>query len=219
MEYDWASFGLASLGGACMGTYPLFVKTDAMRAAAPSALAFQGYKSAWVLICGAMLVGCRELRGAQPTFVFSWWGVAAAAAWVPAGWALIAAVKRIGMGAAVLVFDGAAALVSFLVFWLVFHEPIREHVSAGGGVYVLAPLYLLSACLGMAGSKPAATMPHACCRCLLRRRPPLLSCFAHRLPSIPSLPAPLFSSHRHLVPLAHNNRVRPGRPDLLATGL
>ena len=118
---DWASFGLASLGGVCMGTYPLFVKTAAVCAVRAHPLVFQGYKSAWVAIVGAILVSVRGSQGAA--FVFSWWGVAAAAAWVPAGFSLIAAVSRIGMGAAVLVFDGTAALVSFLVFWLVGSLP------------------------------------------------------------------------------------------------
>ena len=147
----WLPSLLAMLGGACMGTYPVFVKTPAMRAAKVHPFIFQGYKSVWVLIVGGVLVLARFASGAEPVYVFTPWGVASACAWVPAGMSLIAAIPKIGVGTAVLIFDSTTTLVSFFVFWLVFQEPIKTHELPGGGVYYLAPVYMVGACLGMAG--------------------------------------------------------------------
>ncbi len=148
---SWLPAVLATLGGACMGTYPVFVKTPAMRAAHVHPLVFQGYKSAWVLIIGILLIAWRSTFGTDPAYVFTPWGIASACAWVPAGFSLIASIPRVGVGTAVLIFDSTTTLVSFFVFWLVFHEPIRTHELPNGFVYYLAPLYMLGALAGMAG--------------------------------------------------------------------
>ena len=170
----WPS-ALAVGGGFFMGTYPIFVKAPqaagvhpvVFRARARAVTPFcvhhqltlcipfcghlraEMYKSVWVAVTGALLVGLRMARGASPTFVFSWWAVASACAWVPAGLCLIAAVPRAGVGGAVLIFDGTTTLVSFVAFVAVFHEPIKSYPTADGGVYYLAPYYLGSALCGM----------------------------------------------------------------------
>ena len=141
---------LAVLGGACMGTYPVFVKTPAMRAANIHPFVFQGYKSLWVFVVGIALVAWRAASGISPAYVFTPWAVASACAWVPAGFSLIAAIPRIGVGTAVLIFDSTTTLVSFFTFWLVFHEPIKSHTLPNGYVFYMAPLYMLSALVGMA---------------------------------------------------------------------
>lgn len=158
MSEAWTPVVLAILGGACMGTYPVFVKTPMMRAAHVHPLIFQGYKSVWVLIIGILLVTWRSIMisNLEPpsprlAYVFTPWGIACACAWVPAGFAMIASIPRIGVGTAVLIFDSTATLVSFFVFWLVFHEPLREHTLPNGIVYYLAPLYMVGVVAGMAG--------------------------------------------------------------------
>ena len=142
---------LACGGGFFIGTYPIFVKTPAVLAARVHPVAFQFYKSFWVAVTGAALVAMRWARGAQPAFAFTSWAVLSACAWVPAGICLISAVPRAGVGAGVLLFDGSTTLLSFVVFTLVFHEPLKVHTTEDGDVYYLAPVYLISALLGMVG--------------------------------------------------------------------
>lgn len=140
------------LGGVAMGTYPVFVKTPRVLSSKPEPVVFQGYKSAWVAITGVFLLLVRWLSGAEPTYVFTPWAAASAAAWVVAGSCLIAAVPAAGVGPAVLVFDGSTTILSFAVFTLAFHEPIKAYpMPFGGGEYYRAPFYLCGALLGMAG--------------------------------------------------------------------
>ena len=49
-----------------------------------------------------------------------------------------------------LLFDGITSLLSFLVFTLVYHEPLKAHMTEGGDIYYLAPVYLCTTLLGMA---------------------------------------------------------------------
>jgi hypothetical protein len=140
---------LAVFGGFFIGTYPIFVKAPSVIAADVHPVVFQGYKSLWVAASGAAFVGVRWASGAEPAFAFTWWAVLSALAWVPAGTCLIGAVPRVGVGAGVLIFDGSTTLLSFCVFTLAFHEPLRVHTTESGFVYYLAPLYLVTALLGM----------------------------------------------------------------------
>lgn len=134
-----------------MGTYPVFVKASAVRAAGVHPVIFQAYKSAWVMATGLALVAARVCRGETFVFAFTWWAVAAAVTWVLAGMSLIGAVPRVGVGAAVLFFDGCSSLLSFLAFTLAFHEPIKAHMAADGSKYYTAPYYLAGALIGMGG--------------------------------------------------------------------
>ena len=141
---------LACCGGFFIGTYPMFVKTPSVLKAGVHPVAFQFYKSVWTALFGGVMVGLRWARGEEPAYAFTWWAVIAACVWVPAGCCLIAAVPRAGVGAGVLLFDGSTTLLSFALGLLAFHEPIKAHTTADGYVYYLAPVYLLSALLGMA---------------------------------------------------------------------
>ena len=95
-----------------MGTYPLFVKTPTVLDAKVPPVIFQSFKSLCVLFTGLVLVVARFMRSAEPPFEFSPWGVASAAAWIPAGLCVIAAVPRVGMGTTVLLFDASTTLHS-----------------------------------------------------------------------------------------------------------
>jgi len=147
---------LAIAGGFFIGTYPIFVKTPAVLAADVHPAVFQLYKSAWVAVSGLLFVVVNGFapwvrHDGTPFYSFTWWAVLSACAWVPAGTCLIAAVPRVGVGAGVLLFDGSTTLLSFLAFTLVFHEPLKPHYASDGGVYYLAPVYLIAALVGMAG--------------------------------------------------------------------
>jgi hypothetical protein len=61
--------------------------------------------------------------------VFSWWGVVSAAFWVPSGLLTIASVPLIGMAMQVAVNCAANAVLTFLVFWLVFKSKMKAFVA------------------------------------------------------------------------------------------
>ena len=184
---------LAVLGGVCMGTYPIFVKTSRVLAAKIHPAVFQGYKSTWVAIMGGAFVLWRVLQGQQPAYTFTWWGVLSAMAWVPAGSCLVAAVPRAGVGGAVLIFDGCTTLFSFLIAILVFQEPLKAHRTADGAIYYLAPYYLAGALVGMAG---LVLLPE-----WLKPRPPPV----HR-PASYSRKAKVAAAEEPLLPAEHSPR-------------
>lgn len=95
---DWLTLAFAYAGGACMGSYPIFVKTQPVLRAKVHPIIFQSYKSAWVGATGIVLLALRALFQASPIYIFSPWGVLSAVAWVPAGLAVITAVPLIGAG-------------------------------------------------------------------------------------------------------------------------
>ena len=142
---------LASAGGFFIGTYPIFVKTPVVLAANVHPIVFQLYKSFWVAVSGALFIVLRWVRGEELIFAFTWWAVVAALVWVPAGACLVAAVPRAGVGAGVLIFDGCTTILSFAFGLVVFGERLKAHTSADGGVYFIAPLYLVMSLVGMAG--------------------------------------------------------------------
>lgn len=145
---DWITLFLAVAGGAANGTFPIFIKTPAVLAANVHPIVFQLYKSSWVAIVGISFVLIRLIRGMQVTFTP--WAFASAASWIPSGVSTIIAVPLIGVGSAVLVTAGVGSALSFLVFWLGFHEDIKVH-TIGGHEYVFAPWYMLGCLIGMAG--------------------------------------------------------------------
>ena len=151
----------ALLGGAFNGTFPVFIKTDAVLAANIHPTVFQMAKSVWVCIFGIALVCIRAAREQTPVFAFTPWALASAAAWIPSGLTTIVAVPLIGVGSAVLTTSASGSVLSFLVFWLGFHENIKEH-SLGGTTFYLAPVYMAGLCLGMAGRVPEPPARAAC---------------------------------------------------------
>ena len=157
----------AFLGGGCIGTYPIFVKTRPVLDANIHPIIFQAYKSACVGLLGTVLITLRLIRGAEPVYIFCPWAVSAsdsntgargvpssvwrggpskrrphwqvlsAAAWIPVGLTTITSVRLIGVGAAVFVLAGATSIFSFLSSWLLFHEPLKMRTTAEGTVYCL----------------------------------------------------------------------------------
>jgi hypothetical protein len=51
----------------------------------------------------------------------------------------------------VLVTAATGSLLSFFVFWLGFHEPIKAHTGPNGGTFYVAPVYMTGCLIGMMG--------------------------------------------------------------------
>ena len=134
--------------GVFMGSYPVPVKSPAVLEAQVHPMVFQAYKSFWVFATGFLALIAISAAGHQ--FEFTWWSVASAAGWIPSGLCTIVAVTRIGVSMAVVVSCSSAAVLSFLVFWLVFGEEIQRHEVGGQKIYT-APIYLVLAVVGMCG--------------------------------------------------------------------
>eukprot|EP00310_Coccolithus_braarudii_P022684 CAMPEP_0183340836 /NCGR_PEP_ID=MMETSP0164_2-20130417/7255_1 /TAXON_ID=221442 /ORGANISM="Coccolithus pelagicus ssp braarudi, Strain PLY182g" /LENGTH=371 /DNA_ID=CAMNT_0025511037 /DNA_START=29 /DNA_END=1144 /DNA_ORIENTATION=- len=140
-------FLFAVLGGLANGTFPIFIKTAAVVHAQLHPVIFQLYKSSCVALLGLALVAAHAFA-----FEFTWWGVASAGTWVPAGLCTIVAVPRIGVGSAMLTAASVSSWCSFLVFWLAFDEEVRTHtLRPGGAPVVLAPVFMFGSMLGMGG--------------------------------------------------------------------
>ena len=96
----------ATLGGFCMGTYPLFIKTPTVLRANVAPIVFQLYKAIVVFLCGFLFLIPRAIHlhhhptttttPDEPLFVFSYWGFASAALWVPSGLCTITSVPLVG---------------------------------------------------------------------------------------------------------------------------
>lgn len=147
-EYFLITFLLALAGGFFNGTFPVFIKTDKVLRARIHPIIFQLYKSTWVFLFGCCVLIVRLARH-QP-IVFTPWAFYSAAAWIPSGLFTIIAVPVIGVGASVLTTAAIGSSLSFLVFWLGFHEEMKLH-RIGAHVYVLAPYFMIGVLLGMAG--------------------------------------------------------------------
>ena len=141
---------LALAAGLFNGAYPIFLKRPAVLAARVPPLFFQSAKSSCCCLLGACLVLLRLARSGEP-FLFPWWAVASAAAWIPAGLCTIAAVPRLGVGPVMLTSAGTGTLASFLAGSLALGERLKVHTLDGGGTFLLAPAYLAGVLLGMAG--------------------------------------------------------------------
>jgi hypothetical protein len=147
---DAVALLFACLSGLCNGTFPIFIKTDAVLRANVHPTVFQAFKSSWVCIFGVCLLLIRAARNAQPAYEFTPWAVASATAWIPSGLSTIIAVPLIGVGSAVLTTAAVGSILSFFVFWLAFGEHIKVH-NIGGVQMVIAPFYMLGLVVGMAG--------------------------------------------------------------------
>ncbi|EOD34115.1 hypothetical protein EMIHUDRAFT_111342 [Emiliania huxleyi CCMP1516] len=141
---------LAIAAGLFNGSYPIFLKRPAVLAARVPPLFFQSAKSSCCCLLGACLVLLRLARSGEP-FLFTWWAVASAAAWIPAGLCTIAAVPRLGVGPVMLTSAGTGTLASFLAGSIALGERLKVHTLDGGGTFLLAPAYLAGVLLGMAG--------------------------------------------------------------------
>lgn len=150
MAVDSSSFLLSLIGGICMGSYPVPIKAPSVLAAGVHPIIFQCYKSFWVFVVGWCFVLVNMFQGKHPAYVFTWWGIASSAAWIPSGLFTIASVPRLGVGMAVILNTSTASLLSFLVFWLVLGEHMKLHGSPGHEYY-LAPVYLCCMIVGMVG--------------------------------------------------------------------
>mmetsp|Transcript_20690 Transcript_20690/g.65067 ORF Transcript_20690/g.65067 Transcript_20690/m.65067 type:complete len:345 (-) Transcript_20690:73-1107(-) len=145
---DLVSLVLGVASGAANGTFPIFIKTPRVLAADVHPVVFQLYKSAWVCFFGCALLAIQAAQGAP--LVFTPWASASAAAWIPSGLATIVAVPLVGVGTSVLATAATGSVLSFLVFWLGFHEKVKYH-DVFGAELPAAPAYLLGSVVGMAG--------------------------------------------------------------------
>jgi hypothetical protein len=142
---------LALCSGIANGTFPVFIKTQAVLRANVHPVVFQLYKSSCVSFFGLLFVAARAVRGAAPAWSFTAWASLSALAWIPGGVATIVAVPLIDMGPTVLTTSAVSTTLSFFVFWLDFGAPIKTHDVLGHSNVVLAPVYLAGLLLGMAG--------------------------------------------------------------------
>ncbi|CAK9003144.1 unnamed protein product [Durusdinium trenchii] len=138
------------LGGFFMGAYPVPIKAPSVLKVEPHPVIFQFYKSFWVFVTGWLFVVARWWLALSPVYIFSWWGIVSALGWIPSGLCTITAVPLLGVGMCVAVTTSTASVLSFLVFWLVLGENMKEHLIFGHKVYV-APVYLICIILGSAG--------------------------------------------------------------------
>jgi len=137
---------LCITGGALMGSYPVFIKVPRVVAAHVNPMIFQAYKSLWVFLLGWMFLLVNYLR-AKPLFVFSWWAVAAAALWVPSGFATIAAVSMCGVATTAVFTTCVNSMLQFLA-GLMLDQAMKTH---GESETPLAPVYMAGVVLGMIG--------------------------------------------------------------------
>lgn len=136
------------LGGFFMGAYPVPIKAPRVLKVNPHPIIFQCYKTFWVFLTGWIFVLWNLVSGKPLIFEFSWWGVVSGLAWVPSGLSTIASVPRLGVGLAIAISTGTASVLSFLVFWLVLGEKMKEHMIDGHEI-AIAPIYLLCILAGM----------------------------------------------------------------------
>jgi len=123
-------------------------------------IVFQCYKTFWVFLTSLFfLIPVYINYGA---YEFSWWGTVSAAGWIPSGLCTIISVPLIGVSMGVVINTAFAAILSFLVFWLALDSPIKEHTTADGGHYYLAPAYLTVIIVGMAGLVYAPRLAKLC---------------------------------------------------------
>lgn len=148
MSLDFLGLAFAIGYGVFMGSYPVPIKSPAVLEAQVHAMIFQAFKSFWVF--ATSLFALAAIAAAGRSYQFSWWAFASAAVWVPSGVGTIYAVTHLGLSMAIVVSCATSAVLSFLVFWLVFDEEIKRHDIGGAQVYT-APIYLTMIIIGMFG--------------------------------------------------------------------
>jgi len=145
---DSLAFLYSLIGSFCMGSYPVTIKTPAVLKLDMHPMVFQCYKSFWVFVLGFGFIASNLLRG-LPAYVFTYWAILGAAAWIPSGLFTIAAVPRIGVGMTAVLNTGTSAALQFVVGQLL-DEKMKLH-GMPGHEYVIAPYFVLGILLGMAG--------------------------------------------------------------------
>lgn len=166
MHVDAMAFAL--LGGAAMGSYPLFIRTQKVLEASPHPIVFQLYKSSWVFFTGLLFLIPRALakrEPGEPVYAFSWWAFISAALWIPSGLTTILTVPMIGMSLVMAISAATSASVSFFVFWLFEGSRFRSYQIDGDAI-ILAPLYLVLTLIGMVAlifSRDIAEKTRPCC--------------------------------------------------------
>ncbi|CAE7941325.1 unnamed protein product [Symbiodinium sp. KB8] len=138
------------LGGFFMGAYPVPIKAPRVLKASPHPVIFQCYKTFWVFVTGWLFLLPRWWQQESPVFCPTWWGVVSAMGWIPSGVCAIAAIPRIGIGMLAAVAASCGSISTFLVFWLVLGESMKEH-NIGGHTIYFAPAYLACIILGIGG--------------------------------------------------------------------
>ena len=156
--------------GLFMGSYPVPIKSARVQAARVHPVVFQCYKSFWVCATGLMFAIPVYARGER--LHLTWWAVASASCWVPSGTCTIASVMLNGVSLSIVLNSAAAAISSFLVFWLVLGEPLKTHHILGHDV-VLAPVWLAGCVIGMVGLVYGPQLPTYCGRLVSRTTPRL----------------------------------------------
>jgi hypothetical protein len=157
MSPDLQTLLYATLGGFFMGSYPLFIKTPSVLSANVAPIVFQLYKAIVVFLCGFLFLIPRAIHlhhitnPDEPLFVFSYWGFASAALWVPSGLCTITSVPLVGMGFQVATACSFSSLLSFVVFTVVVHHgtTMKRHSCGNDCTYYLAPLWLCMMVVGM----------------------------------------------------------------------
>lgn len=139
---------LAVLGGACIGSYTVFLKKPAVIRAGVHPIVFLCFKVAVLVVYNLSIVARRASSGAQPLIELNWLGVASGLMWVPAGLGTISCVPLAGVSACALTVSCVASVTSFGV-GLTLGERVKSHDHVGVTIYY-APLYVLGICLGMA---------------------------------------------------------------------
>jgi len=153
----------AALGGLFMGSYPVPIKHPSVLKANVHPVVFQCYKSGCVFVTGFLFLIPRALStdGLASLYEFTPWGLMSAAGWIPSGLTTIYSVPILGVGMAVGLSAGSSTVLSFLVFWLVMGEKVKEHSCGDGCQYYLAPVYVTLCVAGMFGMAllPKAKLP------------------------------------------------------------
>jgi hypothetical protein len=147
---DWVTLIFAMLGGFFNGTYPVPIKAPKVLEANVHPIIFQCYKTISVFFFGLTIVAIRAASGHKPVYEFTKWGILSAAAWIPSGLFTITSVPLCGVGMAIVINASTAAVLSFLVFWLVFDEKVKQHEVGGKEIY-FAPIFLAAIVMGMMG--------------------------------------------------------------------
>lgn len=163
---DVLAFLFSLIGGFSMGSYPVPIKAPSVLKACVHPMIFQCYKSFWVFVLGFTFIILNLIRD-KPAYVFTYWGLLGAAAWIPSGLGTIAAVPRLGVGMAMVINTGMSATFQFVAGQCV-GETMKKH-QFGSTEIVFAPFFLVCVVMGLMG---LVLSQHLECpqRCIQRQR-------------------------------------------------